>query len=456
MKITLEKLSDSQVKLAIAVDGSKSQAIYDRTVQKMLRTVQIPGFRKGKAPRELVLRQAGIENIKATVFEELVEESVKEILKTHADLLIIGEFQLEKQASELLQEFQAGQDFNFALLVDVSPKFELTQYKGLTLRVVKVEPDFTSTDRTLHEYRLRRSTLVPIEDRPAQLGDVAVVDMQVYDISTGDELEFLRQEDLQVDLDPDSFIPEIVHALVGTVVGDRKEITAPLPQNLRDSNDPFPVRYVVTLNDLKMRELPPLDDEFAQAISEKQTMAELRQFLDQRAIQEAERQTQRNKQRALYDALTAQINVTLPQSWVQKEVDFLVRHQLEYLQSQVNEKIFKQMLNQETIQQIRQMVEPEAIMRVKRSMAIAKIAELEDITVSPEELNQQMEQILPHLDRKKVDPADVASSTISELLVEKVVAWLLERSNIEYVSEEAASESVAVPPQESVSENPAS
>jgi trigger factor len=432
MKITLEKLSDSQVKLAITVEGSTSQAIYDRTVQKIVRSVQIPGFRKGKAPHELVLRQTGMENIKASVFEELVEESVKEILKTHSDLHIVGEFQLEKQASELLQEFQAGQDFNFALLVDVLPEFELT-YKGLKLQVVKAEPDLASTDRTLHEYRLRKSTLVPIEDRPAQLGDVAVLDMQVYDVATGSELEFLRQKDLQVDLDPDSFIPEVVHALVGTAVGETREITAPLPKTLRDAEDSEQVRYVVTLNDLKMRELPPLDDEFARSISEKQTMAELRQFLDQRAVEQAQRQTERNTQLALYDALIAQVKVEPPQSMVQKEVDFLVRQRLEYLHGQVDEKLFKQLLNRETLQEIRKMAEPEAIARVKRSMALAKIAALEDITVEPEEFNQGMEQVLPHIDRKKVDLVEVAKTINSELLVEKVVAWLLAQSSIEYV-----------------------
>jgi trigger factor len=178
-------------------------------------------------------------------------------------------------------------------------------------------------------------------------------------------------------------------------------------------------------------------------------MAELREFLDQRAIQEAQRQTERNTQRALYDALIAQINVDLPQSMIEKELNYLVRQQLEYLQSQVDEKIFKQLLNREMLQQIRQMAEPEAIARVKRSMAIAEVAQLEGIKVEPEELNQQMDKILPHLDTKKIDPVDVAASINSELLVEKVMAWLLERTNIEYVPEEteAVPQILDTPPQ---------
>jgi len=438
MKITLEKLSASKVKLEVAIEGTKSQAIYDRTVQKLVRNVQVPGFRKGKAPRELVLRQTGIDNIKASVFEELMEESVKQILQTHTDLQIVGQFQLEKQASELLQDFQAGQEFSFALLVDISPDFELAKYTGFNLQVVKVEPDLDSTDRTLHEYRVRKSTLVPIEARPAQLGDVAIFDMQVYNPDNDTEIAELNEKDLQIDLEPNSFVPEIINALVGASVGDTLEVTGKLPEMMAkpDGTLPETVRYVVTLHDLKTRELPPLDDEFAQAISEKQTMVELRQFLDQRAIQEAQRQTERNIHRALYDALTAQITVDLPQSMIQKEQDYLIQQQLQYLQTQVDEKIFKQLLNREMIQQIRQMSEPEAIARVKRSMAIAKIAELEGIKVEPEELDQQMEQILPNIDRKQVDPADIAANIKSQLLVEKVLAWLLERSNIEYVTED--------------------
>ncbi len=448
MKITLEKISPSQVKVEVAIEGNKSKAVYDRTVQKLVRTVQVPGFRKGKAPRELVLRQTGTENIKASVFEELMQESVHEILKNHADLNILGEFRLDRESADLLQEFQAGQDFSFALVVDVSPEFTLPQYTGFNLRVVKVEPDLASSDRTLHEYRVRRSTLVPVEDRPAQLGDVATFDMRVYDPENGTEIAEYSDQDIQIDLQPDFLIPEIVTALVGASVGDTVETTGKLPQMMTKADHPTPetVRFVLTLNDLKMRELPPLDDEFAQAISEKQTMAELRQFLDQRAIDEAQRQTERNVQLALYDALIAQINVELPQSMIEKEIDYLVREQLQYLQSQVDEKMFKQVLSRQMIQQIRQMAEPEAIARVKRSMAISKIAQLEGIKVDPEELNQQMDQVLPYLDRKKVDPVDVAASINSQLLVEKVMAWLLERSNIEYVSESAEAAPEPEPP----------
>jgi trigger factor len=459
MKITLEQLSPSQVKLEVAIAGTQSQAVYDRTVQKLVRNVQIPGFRKGKAPRELVLRQTGIESIKASVFEELMRESVVEILKNHADLKIVGEFQLDRQSSELLQEFQAGQDFSFVLLVDVVPEFDLPQYTGFDLQVVKVEPDLTSSDRTLHEYRIRRSTLVPVEGRPAQLGDVATFDMKVYDSETGTEIEEFSGQDNQIDLEPESFIPEIVTALVGASVGDTIEVTAKLPETMAkpDRNISETVRFVLTLNDLKMRELPPLDDEFARAISEKQTMAELRQFLDQRAIDEAQRQTERNIQRAIYDALIAQINIELPQSMIEKEIDYLVRQQLQYLQSQMDDKILKQVLNREMIQQMRQMAKPEAIARVKRSMAIAKVAELEGIKVEPDELNKQMEQILPYLDPKKIDPADVAASVNSELLVEKVMAWLIERSSIKYVPEpaEANSPTLTTPPEEHQPEVPA-
>jgi len=144
--------------------------------------------------------------------------------------------------------------------------------------------------------------------------------------------------------------------------------------------------------------------------------------------------------------LIAQINVELPQSMVEKEIDYLVHEQLQYLQSQVDEKMLKQVLNRQMIEQIRQMAEPEAIARVKRSMAITKVAQLEGIKVDPEELNQQMEQILPYLNRKKVDPVDVAARINSELLVEKVMAWLIERSNIEYVSEEAEAAPEPEPP----------
>ncbi|NJL42405.1 MAG: trigger factor, partial [Pseudanabaena sp. SU_2_4] len=285
----------SQICFEIEVEGAKSQAIYDRTVQKLTRSLQVPGFRKGKAPKQLVMRQVGAEQLKAGVLEELLEESLKQALEEQKDLNTIGSFELITPIDELLTNFAFGQTFNFRAAIDVQPEVTLSDYKGLSIKAEKIEPKLEQIDKTLHEFQVKNSTLVPVEDRGLQMDDVANIDLQVLNPVDGEEIPGAGAEDFQLDMDVENFIPELIEGMVDMEVEQTREITATLPASF--ANQEFagkPANFVVMLKDIKARELPALDDDFAKSISEKETMAELREYLEQRAVDEAEDKTKEN------------------------------------------------------------------------------------------------------------------------------------------------------------------
>jgi trigger factor len=441
MKVTIEKLPPSQVKLGIEVDGEKSQAIYDRQVKRLVSNVQVPGFRRGKAPKELVLRQVGVDAIRGSVMEQLIEETSQQALKDNADLKAIGELRL-KDGEELMKVFQVGQPFSFEVLVDVEPEVSLKQYTGFNLQVPAVQPDLDYADRTLHQYRIRKSTLVPVDDRPAQLGDVVTIDLEVFDTDSGKLLEDFSESDLQIDLETEVFIPEVVQALVGAKEGDEVEAIAKLPSHLcPDALRDKSLRFIATVNDLKTRELPPLDDEFARSISEKETMAELRAYLDHRAAEEAQAQTKRRVELALLDTILAQTELEVPASMLQSEVNALMSEKLRYLQPRLEETVFKQLLNsREMLTEIANSSQPEAILRIRRSLVIGKVAELENIRPSSEEIDDAFNSALednPELIKNHQQQGDLISSIISSLATEKVLSWLISQSTIEFVEESA-------------------
>ncbi len=438
MKVTLEKLPASQIGFDIQVEGAKSQAIYDRIVKDLTRTMQVPGFRKGKAPTQLVLRQVGSQRLKANVLEELLEKTLNEALAENKEVKdkALGGFQLITDIETLVQTFNPGQEVSFKAAIDVEPEVALAKYQGFTVQAEEIKPDLTEVDRTLNEFQVRKATIVPIEDRGIELNDVVTVDLKVLDRATGEELPDAGEEDFQLDVDEKAFIPEVVKAIISAAIDDVIEVESIFPDEYYpEEYVGKEIKYVVTIKSIKGRELPALDDEFAQSISDKQTIAELRELLEKRVIDEAESKTQANKERAILEALTAELEVDLPATLLQQELDFLVRQQANYLQERIDPAMAKQLFTKELVEEMRRLNQPEAVNRLRRKVALDKIAEEENLSVDEAELKERVANTLAMLKDPNIDPARLAGLIREEMRTEVAVAWLIEHSEIELVEQ---------------------
>ncbi len=438
MKVTLEKLPASQIGFDIQVEGAKSKAIYDRIVKDLTRTMQVPGFRKGKAPTQIVLRQVGSQRLKANVLEELLEKTLNEALAENKEVKdkALGGFQLITDIETLVQTFTPGQEVNFKAAIDVEPEVTLNKYQGFTVKAEEIKPDLTEVDRTLNEFQVRKATIVPIEDRPVALNDVVTVDLKVLDRATGEELPDAGEADFQLDVDEKAFIPEVVQAIVGAEIDSVVEVESIFPEEYYpEEYVGKEIKYVVTIKSIKGRELPALDDEFAQSISDKETISELRELLEKRVIDEAESKTQANKERAVLEALTAELEVDLPATLLQQELDFLVRQQASYLQERIDPAMAKQLFTKELVEEMRRLNQPEAVTRLRRKVALDKIAEEEKLAVDEAALKERVASTLEVLKDPNIDPARLASLIREEMRTEIAVEWLIEHSEIELVEQ---------------------
>ncbi|TYQ31982.1 trigger factor [Pseudanabaena sp. UWO310] len=438
MKVTLEKLPASQIGFDIQVEGAKSQAIYDRIVKDLTRTMQVPGFRKGKAPTQLVLRQVGSQRLKANVLEELLEKTLNEALAENKEVKdkALGGFQLITDIETLVQTFTPGQELSFKAAIDVEPDVKLAKYQGFTVKAEEIKPDLTEVDRTLNEFQVRKSTLVPVEDRAIQLNDVVTVDLKVLDRATGEELPDAGEEDFQLDVDEKAFIPEVVRAIIGAAIDDVIEVESVFPEEYYpEEYVGKEIKYVVSIKSIKGRELPALDDEFAQSISDKQTIAELRELLEKRVVDDAEAKTQANKERAVLEALTAELEVDLPVTLLQQELDFLVRQQASYLQERIDPAMAKQLFTKELVEEMRRLNQPEAVNRLRRKVALDEIVRQENITVDEAELKERVANTLAAIKDPNIDVSRLADLIQEEILSERALAWLIEHSEIELVEQ---------------------
>ena len=438
MKVTLEKLPASQIGFDIQVEGAKSQAIYDRVVKDLSRTIQVPGFRKGKAPTQLVLRQIGTQRLKANVLEELLEKTLNEALEENKEVKdkAIGGFQLLSDIETLVAGFTPGQELAFKAAIDVEPEVTLAKYQGFQVKAEEIKPDLSEVDRTLHEFQVRKATIVPVEDRAIEENDAVTIDLKVFELATGDLIEDAGEDDFQVDVDEKAFIPEVIKALIGAEIDQVIEVESIFPEGYYpEEHVGKEIKYVITVKSIKGRELPALDDEFASSISDKETIAELRELLEKRVIDEAESKTKANKETAALDALTAELEVDLPATLVQQELDFLVRQQANYLQERIDPEMAKQLFTKELVEEMRRLNQPEAIKRLRRKVALDEIVRQENLTVDEAALNERVAEALQALKGQNIDPVKLRNVIREEILTESALTWLIEHSEIELVEQ---------------------
>lgn len=450
MKVTQEKLPGSQVSLEIEIPAETSKKAYEQVVGNFMRSAQIPGFRKGKVPRQVVLQQIGPERIKAAAVEELIEDSLKEAV-SQADIEAIGNFQLRSAFDELVSQFKPGEVLTFSASVDVPPEVRLAHYTDLHIQAPETKFDPLQVETVLQQQQSERATLIPVEGRPAQPGDVVLVDFSGrFDPAEaqggGQEIPGAQAEDFQLELIEGRFIEGFIDGIVGMQVDQTKEIPAVFPQAYPQAElAGKSATFTVTLKEIKEKELPPLDDEFAQEVSEFETLAELQTFLENRFQEEAKQKTQDSIEQALLDELLKVLEVEIPETLVKNEVNYLLTQTATRLQSQGVD--IKQLFTQDTLPQMQERFRPEAMTRVKRTLVLAEVAKRESIVVEPAAIEERVNVLKKQYHDQEIDVQKLQNVVEEELLQEKVLQWLTEHSHVELVpappSPEIANEAVA-------------
>lgn len=441
MKVTQEKLEKSQIGLEIEITAEVTQQKYEQVIKNLSATVNLPGFRKGKAPRQVLLQRLGSSRIKASVLEELIPEVVEQAVKQE-DIKAIGQPRLVSSFDDLINNYKPGEPLTFAAAVDVEPEIKIQQYTGFQVKAEEIKHDPTRVDTVLDQERQKMSTLIPVEGRAAQIGDVAVVDFKgVLAKAEGEEeaaeptpIPGGEAADFQVELQEDKFIPGFVVGMVGMNPGETREISAQFP-------DPYaspdlagkPALFTVTLKEIKEKELPPLDDDFAQEVSDFETLAELRTSLEERYQKEAQEQTKANQQEALLAELLKHVEIDLPKTLIDNEVDAMIKQTIMKLSEQGMD--VRKFLTQEILNQLRDRSEPDAIERLKRSLAVEEIGKRESLTVAVEEVNAKVKELLEEYADEDIDAVRLQSLVEAQLVNEKIMDWLLANSSIELVPE---------------------
>jgi trigger factor len=287
-------------------------------------------------------------------------------------------------------------------------------------------------DEFLEERRRENSTTVPV-DRAAQIDDIAVVDYSGVK-PDGTQIDGAQATDFEMELAEGRFITDLINGIVGMKAGDNKQIPVTFPADYpREDLAAQPATFDVTLKDLKARELPALDDDFAQEVSDFDSLAEFRTDLEKRFQEQAQKATTKNIREAISTALVDVVEVDLPETTIDREV-LNILNQMANQFAQYGMDV-NRLFTKESIPKMKENCRPDAINNIKREMAIAEIAKTENIKPADEDIAARISELMPQLAGQDVDEKVLYEFVADELLQEKTLDWLKEKAKVELVPE---------------------
>ena len=432
LKVKTSSLPGSRLALEVGVPAGRCKASYEAAVERLSRSVRLPGFRKGRVPKPVLLQQIGPLRVKASALEDLVDSVLRDAVEQEK-VEVLGQPSLSGNFEELLEKFDPAKELVVTLEMDVAPTPTLKSTKGLSAEAESVAYDPARVDELLDQSRRQLATLVPVSDRAAAMGDVAVVSFSGVFSDDKSAIEGGSANGLDVELEEGRMISGFVEGVVGMKPGDKKDVDCQFPDDYPEETcRGRKALFSISLDELKGRELPALDDAFAQQASDKKTLSELREDLESRLKQDAEQRQKNNRHEALLKALVDQLEVELPESLIKEEINSLLQETAAQMAQQGMD--VKKLFTPETVQNLAQASRGEATERLQRSLALKALSKAEGISVADKDLEAKIKEVSAGFsDTNKIDPQRLRDAVAEDLLRETLLSWLEENAKLTMV-----------------------
>lgn len=370
---TLTKLAPTQVALEFSLSEEELAAAEERVFRRLVRNVRLPGFRKGRVPRKIFEQTYGKDAVTNEAVDEVVPDVYAQALREH-DLEPVEPPKLE------VVETAGGRPTKLKATVEVRPAIELGAYKGVTVSRPPVTVADSDVERSLETLARERATLVPVE-REARLGDIATLDYE--GMIDGAPFEGGSAQSQLVELDESRFIPGFATGIAGMQPGETKLLELRFPDEYPSAElSGKNATFRVSLQELKELELPALDDDFAKAVSENQTVEELRADLRRRLEAVATGRSRRGVANTIVAQLLAAHDIPLPGSMVDREFEHLVAESGDATAEADSKE-----------EERRAALRTEAESRVKATLLIQAIAKAENVTATPADVSAELEAL---------------------------------------------------------------
>ena len=427
MNCKVEKTKNAnEIKLEITVEAAKFDEAIKKVYFKSAKYFNIPGFRKGKAPMQIVEKYYGKEIFYEDAFNEVAGEALDEAVKENK-LEVVSRPDIE------VEQIEKGKDLKFSAIMQTKPEAEVSKYKGIEIE--KVEYNVTDEDinHELGHMQEHNSRLISIEDRPVESWDIATIDFEGF--VDGKAFEGGKAENHDLEIGSNTFIPGFEDQIIGMKIDEEKDVVVKFPEEYfsKDLAGKDAV-FKVKVHEIKKKELPELDDEFAKDVSEFDTLEELKADIKAKQEKQNEERAKYETQEAVVKALCENVKVQIPSGMVEMEIDNMLRdieQRLSYQGLKLEQ--YLQMMGK-TMEDMRKEYEPQAINGIKSRLALEAVIKAEKIEATDKEIDEKMKEMAKNYgkenDEEFLKNENVRNYIKEGLASEKAIDFLVKNAKI--------------------------
>ena len=413
--ISSNQVETNRYELVIEIDGEAFMKAVNAVYKKQVKSISIPGFRKGKAPRSIIEREYGegvfYEDALKELYPEAIADAAKEanldIVKDHIDL------DVEK----------AGKDgVTLKAVITVEPEVSIENYKGITYTPSSLEVTEEDVDKEVQKVLDRNSRLVTVEDRAAENGDTTVIDFK--GLLNGEAFEGGTAENYNLVLGSGSFIPGFEDQVVGHKAGEEFTIDVTFPEDYQaEELKGKAVQFEIKLHEIKKKELPAFDDDFVKDVSEFDSVDAYKADIKEKLQKDRQEEADMNKERQVAEKLRELMKAEVPEAMYENQVDNLLDEFSMNLRAQGLDINTYMQYTGLTEEKLRETYRDRAVSQVEVRLALKKIAELEGIQATDEEVESKYNEMAENykVDIKRVRAAFSAKEIAGDLDVEKAL-----------------------------------
>jgi trigger factor len=425
MSVQVEKLEKSMAKLTITVEAAKFDAAVDSAYQKNKGKIALPGFRKGKAPRAMIEKMYGT----GVFYEDAANELIPEAYETAAkesELEIVAQPEIE------VTQMEKGTDFIFTATVAIKPEVTLGDYKGIEVEKKEAEVSEEEITAEIDKAREANSRLITIEDRATEDGDTVIIDFDGY--VDGKQFEGGYAEDYTLVLGSHSFIDNFEDQLVGKNLGEDVEVNVTFPEEYHvDELKGKPALFKVKIKEIQKKELPELDDDFAQDVSDFDTLDEYKADVEKKILENKENQIKREQEDQIIEKIIENAQMEIPQQMIAAQTRQMTQEFAQRLQSQGLSLEQYMQFTGVTPQKMMEDLEPQALKRIQSRLVLEAVVAAENIEASDEEIDKELENMASmyqmEIDKLKELIGDDEKKQIGmDLAVQKAVEFVVKEA----------------------------
>lgn len=381
-----EKLEGNRGVLTVEVSAEEVSKGLDAAFQKVVKQVNVPGFRKGKMPRGMFEKRFGVESLYQDALDIILPEAYGSAID-EAGIEPIDRPEID------IEQMEKGKELIFKATVQVKPEVKLGEYKGLEVEELDTNVTDEDVQKELETLQNRHAELVVKEDTAAELGDTVVIDFEGF--VDGEAFEGGKAENHSLELGSGSFIPGFEDQLIGVKAGESKDVEVTFPEEYHAAElAGKPATFKVTVHEIKGKELPALDDEFAKDVDDEvETLDALKEKIKTRLEDSKKHEAEHNLRDTLVEKAAENAEVEIPEVMVTNEVNRMLQEFEQRLQMQgMNLELYFQFSGQDE-NALREQMKEEAATRVKVNLTLEAIAKEENLEATEEDVNAELEKM---------------------------------------------------------------